>query len=384
MVAPEAIGPLHRYAALVAEVPVIRLAEPLARELGLREGQIIQASLEIRPEGTALRLGDRLLMLPAGWQRVAAGDMRWFQVIRQSGGVGLKLTASPAASAAAQPGASALVAPNMGAAATSGVVSTNALGSGIVAPSSGARLSALLGRSSGFDSLFNVLKPGALETMLQGQADGARLSAAVAALRLRVDHLSSQAVQHALMMSGLWSEAIMGAGRSLPGQDLKSLLRQTLRLLGAGSSTAREVESAIDDVERAQIDAAQAQADQRQVFTMLLPFADAEPAWVRFEREPRRPGQAAQRYVIDLHLKPPVLGDLWIKTGVTGLDVDLTVWTARPEIAKLVEKFRDELTFELEDAGLRLQGMQIIEAPRPQSAPTLQTAPERTPLDLRV
>jgi hypothetical protein len=33
---------------------------------------------------------------------------------------------------------------------------------------------------------------------------------------------------------------------------------------------------------------------------------------------------------------------------------------------------------------LRLQGMQIIEAPRPQSVPTLQTAPERTPLDLRV
>lgn len=385
MVAPEAIGPLQRYAALIAEQPVIRLAEPIARELGLREGQFIQASLEMQPEGLAMRLGERWLMLPPGWQRLAAGDLRWFQVVRQSGGgVALRLSAAPA-SGPALPGQ---VPVGSDAESPSAAPLPGALPQAASA-AAGLRLNSLLGRPASFDSLFNLLRPGVLDALLAEKPESAPLAAAMAALRQRVDHLSAQSVQQAILMSGLWSESILAAGRALPGQDLKSLLRQTLRLLGPGSAAADDVESAIDDIERHQLDSVQAQSDQRQVFTMMMPFADAEPVWIRFERESQRPGEGARRYVIDLHLRPPVLGDLWIKTGVVGRDVDLTVWTVRPEIARLVEQFRDELALELSEAGLRLHGMRIVDTARPdqsgggvQQRQSLLPA-ERAPLDLR-
>ncbi len=382
MVAPEAIGPLQRYAALVAEQPIIRLPEPISRELGLREGQFVQASLEMQPEGLTLRLGDRLLMLPPGWQRFAAGDMRWFQVVRQpGGGIALKSSAAPPGPlpAALSGGSTASAASN-----PSNLPSATAIApSGAEATAAPAlRLNSLLSRPPSFESLFNILRPGVLEALGQAQPDAVRLAASMAALRLRVDHLSAQSVQQAMIMSGLWSESILASGRALPGQDLKSLLRQTLRLLGPGSAAARDVESAIDEIERSQVDAVQAQNDQRQVFSMMLPFADAEPAWVRFEREPRRPGQNGQRYVIDLHLRPPALGDLWIKTGVMARDVDLTVWTRRPEIARLVEQFRDELEIELTEAGLHLQAMRIIDTARP-DPPADSSVPTRPQLDLR-
>jgi hypothetical protein len=368
MVAPEAIGPLQRYAALVAEVPVIRLAEPLARELGLREGQIVQASLDMQSDGVALKLNERLFMLPPGWQRYANGDMRWFQFVRQGGGVGLKMLppgAQPGVSSAgsmASAGAMPPTSPLGG--APSSAVGTPASATGAAATSS-ARLAELLGRPASFDSLFNALRPGGLESLLSAQPGGQALASALAALRLRVDYLSAQAIQQSILMSGMWSESLLASGRLNPGNDLKVLLRQALRLLGPRSAQSEELSSALDAIERKQVETLQAQNDQRMVFSVLLPFADAEPALLRFEREPRRSAKAPQRYVIDFHLKPGALGDLWIKTGVVASSVDVTVWTPRADIASLVGQFKDELAFELSEAGLQLQRFDVVEGARP-------------------
>lgn len=69
MIAPDAISPLARYAALVAEVPVIRLAEPDARALGLRDGQIVQALVQSQGDSLFFDLGGRRFDIPAAWQR---------------------------------------------------------------------------------------------------------------------------------------------------------------------------------------------------------------------------------------------------------------------------------------------------------------------------
>lgn len=382
MVAPEAIGPLQRYAALVAEQPIIRLAEPLARQLGLREGQIIQASLQMEADGVALKLEERLFMLPAGWQRFASGDMRWFQVTRQAGGLmGLKLLphGTPTPSGASGSGLPASLQP--GALGQGVSASTSAPAS----PLSGAlhaHLSSLLSRPLSFDSLFNVLRPGVLESAVSAQRGSAHLAAAMSALRLRVDTLSPQSVQQAFLASGLWSETMLSMGRANAALDLKALLRQVLRSIGARSSVGEQIESALSEIERTQVESIQAQVDQRQVFSLMLPFADAEPALLRFEREPRRFDRAPQRYIIDLHLRPAQIGELWIKTAVIGKSVELTVWTARPEVARIVQRFSDELNVELVEAGLSLQSLQVIDRPRSNQAEPSPTSAHSS-VDLR-
>lgn len=116
--------------------------------------------------------------------------------------------------------------------------------------------------------------------------------------------------------------------------------------------------------------------------SLMLPFVDAEPALLRFERQPRSSERAPQRYVIDLHIRPAAIGDLWIKTAVVEKSVDLTVWTTRPEVAQVVQRFREELGVDLGDAGLVLQGFRVIEAPRSSDEPPMSPA-ARSSLDIR-
>lgn len=245
-----------------------------------------------------------------------------------------------------------------------------------------AHLSSLLSRPLSFDSLFNVLRPGMLESAVLAQQGSSHLAAAVSALRLRVDTISAQSVQQAFWASGLWSEAMLSMGRMTAAQDLKILLRQVLRSIGARSPVGEQIESALGELERSQVESIQAQADQRQVFSLILPFADAEPALIRFEREPRRSDRAPQRYIIDLHLRPAEIGELWIKTAVTAKNVELTVWTARPDVAHIAQRFSDELSVELVEAGLSLQSFRVIDSPRPnQDEPVTNTA--HPSIDLR-
>jgi len=382
VVAPEAIGPLQRYAALVAEQPIIRLAEPLARQLGLREGQIVQASLQMEGEGVALKLEERLFMLPAGWQRLASGDMRWFQVTRQPGGViGLKLLPPGAPTPSVASGAG--VPATLGGASGSGGAAPASTVTSPAAVSLFAHLSSLLSRPLSFDSLFDVLRPGVLETAILAHQSSSHLAAAMSALRLRVDTLSAQSVQQAFWASGLWSEAMLSMGRLTATNDLKAILRQVLRSIGTRSPVGEQIESALGEIERSQVESIQVQADQRQVFSLMLPFADAEPALLRFEREPRRFPQAPQRYIIDLHLRPAEMGELWIKTAVTAKNVEITVWTARPDVARIVERFSDELSVELVEAGLSLQSFKVMGSPRPSQDETVMDVAHSS-VDLRV
>jgi hypothetical protein len=379
VVAPEAIAPLHRYAALVAEQPVIRLAEPLARQLGLREGQIVQASVQMEPDGVALKLEERLFMLPPGWQRYASGDMRWFQVLRQPGGLALKLLPPNVANPAQQ---AATNAPNLVSANATSQLSLPAVtASDSATRSLFANLSGILSKPLGFDALFNVLKPGVLESALVAERGAAQWASAMAALRLGVENLSAQAIQRAIWAGGQWSEAMMSAGRG-GGLDLKALLRQALRSVSARSPIGEHIESALGEIERSQVESVLAQADQRQVFSLMLPFVDAEPALLRFQREPRPSEATPQRYIIDLHIRPAATGDLWIKTAVVGANVELTVWTERQDVARIAQQFRDELEVELGEAGLSLQGFRIIESAR-SGKDELPGDPDRPSLDVR-
>ena len=380
MIAPDAIGPLARYAALVAEVPVIRLAEPDARALGLRDGQVVQALVQSQGDSLFFDLGGRRFDIPAAWQRVAPGDPRWFRVGRQGEAVVLRPIADPAAGGGPQ-AASPLSA--TGAAAGGAPVAAAAL---IAAPGEttaplSPRMLEILSRPSGLSALANILAPGRLETALIS-AGAPELARALIAARLRSDALSPQAVQRAVAQSGVWGEAMLASGRQVSQLDLKALLRQVSRVLGARSASAgAEVDDAINDIERKQIESIQQSADGRFVVSVMLPFGDAPPALLRFERHSRGDERGEGGYTIDLHINPPRTGDLWMNTVVVGTRVDVTVWAARKDIASLVSASSGQLEGDLREAGLLLRAFHVLEGVRPEIADSVDK-PRTSGLDV--
>jgi len=380
MIAPDAIGPLARYAALVAEVPVIRLAEPDARALGLREGQIVQALVQSQGDSRFFDLAGRRFDLPSGWQNVAPGDPRWFRVGRQGEAFVLRPIANPVSATSSSAAGSVA-----GTAGASGAGAPAAGGNASVAsaPPLSPRLLELLSRPSGLSALAQILAPGQLESALitAGAPDLAR---AMVAARLRSDAISPLAIQKAVANSGLWSEALLASGKQQGAQvDLKALLRQISRVLGARSAAAgAEVDDAIDDIERKQIESIQQSVDGRLVFSVMLPFADAPPGSLRFERHSRGDQRGDGGYTIDFHIAPPRLGDLWMKTTVVGTSVDVTVWARRAEVAEVVTAASGLLEGNLREAGLVLRAFHVLEGVRPDQLVPVN-APRTSGLDLK-
>ena len=368
MIAPDAISPLSRYAALVAEVPVIRIADPDARSLGLREGQVIQALVESQGDARFFDLGGRRFEIPAAWQRVAPGDLRWFRVGRDGEAFTLRPTANPAAGGLTPLTGSGSNAQS-GAVPGTGVVTTSPAMSAAsqVGPLS-ARFLELLARPSGFSALAQVLVPGRLESILiaAGAPDLARM---LVAGRLRSDALSPEAIKQAVANGGLWGEAMLASGRQVGQLDLKALLRQISRVLTARAGSAgAEVDEAVNDIERKQLESIQQSVDGRLVFSVLMPFGDAPPASLRFERNSRGEERGRSGYTIDLHIAPPRIGDLWMKTTVEGTRVDVTVWAARTDIARVVNAASPQLGEDLKEAGLALRAFHVVEGVRPDQA----------------
>ena len=382
MIAPDAISPLARYAALVAEVPVIRLAEPDAKALGLRDGQIVQALVQSQGDSLFFDLGGRRFDIPAAWQKVAVGDPRWFRVGRQGEAFVLRPTADPSAATGAQ-GLNPLSGTNVtssGSLQPSLNAATGALAADPTAQLS-PRMLDILSRPSGLSALAEILAPGRLESALI-TAGAPELARALVSARLRSDALSAESIHRAVVNGGIWGEAMLAAGRQVSQVDLKVLLRQISRVLSARSASAgSEVDDAINDIERKHIESVQQSVDGRFVFSVMLPFGDAPPALLRFERHRRNDDRGEGGYTIDLHIAPPRTGDLWMKTTVVGTRVDVTVWAARKEIATTVSAASQQLDGDLRVAGLQLRAFNVLEGVRPEMADPLEK-PRSSGLDL--
>jgi hypothetical protein len=382
MIAPDAISPLARYAALVAEVPVIRIADPDARALGLREGQVVQALVEAQGDARFFDFGGRRYEVPAAWQHMSPGDPRWFRVGRQGEAFVLRPIANPSAQALAE---STTTASSTGAAPASGsgvVTTPPPVSQAAYGGPLSARFLELLARPSGFSALAQVLVPGRLESVLVA-AGAPDLARALVSSRLRSDALSPEAIRRAVAHGGMWGESMLASGQQIAQLDLKVLLRQISRVLSAKSAAVgAEVDEAINDIERKQIESIQQSIDGKLVFSVMLPFGDAPPASLRFERHPRGDDRGDGGYSIDLHIAPPRVGDLWMKTTVVKTNVDVTVWARRKEIAQIVSAASRQLGDDLKEAGLALRAFNVLEGVRPELIGPV-AEPLSTGLDLR-
>ena len=270
-----------------------------------------------------------------------------------------------------------------------------------------ARLSALLSRPPDTSAWAHLFKSGALDQLLKWVTNAApRSSAAIPAfatpaaaaaplaerfdqwplLNLRMGGLTPRTLRDAMLASGLSAEALLARGDSKGRPDVKTLLRQLMAVLQQGTNAHTVVKDAFDDIERAQVDAAQALERRELAFSLVLPFSDAEPINLKFQRHAKREDAPGHVYTVDVHTQNQRLGELWMRSQIhiqaNRTDVALTMWAVRADVAVQARAHVDDLRDELEAAGLGLIEVQVFNAARPNQDAAWTTPDAGTVLDV--
>jgi hypothetical protein len=185
-----------------------------------------------------------------------------------------------------------------------------------------------------------------------------------------VYRLLQQRMFMAQINPSMLKKAVMGQARSIenmllnaqaPVDDPKTIMKQILALMQQGT-----LEQAIRELESAQAQSAQKSLGGELSLHVLLPFVDAEPVELHFQRPARKPGQEEPPLSVDIHSRSRLLGEIWLNTLISkSTSVDLVMWALRADVAAAARQRAGELGLELGAAGLNLQSFQIFNAPRP-------------------
>lgn len=410
-----------------ASVPLVEAVT--ARALALKDGQIVQATVQSQGEQLALLLRGRQIGVPRanGWE---VGQRLSFQVQSHAdGSVTLQLlgpgakipfplasnapgaptaqTATPYApeiseKTPAPPAAATLATPATNAVtaiALAGLGGTNALASAPFAGFAGvfSRLGSLLYREPGMPDVRQLFEPGeGLDAILaklsgapQQQAQAQmQMQAQWQAMRLSAERLTPESIRMAVL-SAMGSETSLGRIRNPAPLDPKQLLHQLLKAVTeAGDGDDKDVHNikrALADLDAAQIGAVQAQGEGAMAFSVVLPFTNQAPVELRFERQVPTPGQESV-YTVSAHSTSQDYGELWLKADLHGdTDLDLAMWALRPGVVELAQEGAQGLREQLREVGLSMRSFQAHAGPRPAAPAAVQAqALPGTVLDFRV
>jgi len=377
MLGPELVSAASRIGPVQAENRSVWVQTPVAQQLGLRDGQIVQATVEVRDQRVRLYLKDFFFELPNGWV-LKDGDKPFLRVSHNAGSWGFLIQAYPNGQA---PAATAIPVNQLFGLNPGSVLHTEAAQP---EPQSN-RLGMLLMHPPGF-ATFSKLLSDVAQGSLSTQAEGGPL----------LQRLLQQRNSMAQMNPSMLRKAVMGQARSienilLQGQaaadDPKTLLKTLLGLLseeGNNKDVLRRVEDASTEFEAAQAQSAQKMQQGELSLHVILPFIDADPVDLHFQRPPRKKGQEEPPLSVDIHSRSRVLGEVWLNTQISkGNDVDLVMWALRGEVAHLAKERSGELGLELGSSGLQLQSFQVFNAPRPLARVGESSGTRGSVIDLR-
>ena len=358
IVGPEGVRQVQALPPVQLETRQIYVATPVAKQLGLHDGQVVQASVQVQHDGVRFIVGSQIFNTPL-LPYIKNGDLAQLRAqLLPSGKWVLQLLHT---GAFAGPGGLAAATPS----------------SGSHLPS---RLNTLLFQPAGMAHVMSLLQPGVLESLVP-VSDALGLKQRIQAQRLQMASLQPQALRRwfaSLTQSG---EANLAEGEPV-GADPKLLLRLLMsERERAGLESTQESQNlshALDEVEAAQVQTVQDWQRGDLQLTFVLPFKDAHPVQFHMERKASKPGQPKNPWVVNMHTDSPSLGEVWLKTTISEVNgkanvptskIDLAMWALRSDVAAQARFNADELTDELENSGLIMGSFQVFNAPRPDGQP---------------
>ena len=339
MLGPEQLNITPRLSPHVLESsPVVAVSEKVAREIGLADNQVIRGLIATRGGLMKLLINGQEL----GWaasKKFKPGDTIDFRVRTTVDGK----TLLPIS-----------------------VELANSLRRANPLSNSGEslRLLSLLYRPGSGATQRELFKPSRLQDVVKQSIDP-NLSQIIAQITYKMRGISPKTVRDALLGSGLFGEFSLKAQVSGP-LDLKQTMRKLLLTSKPDGPAAGNIEKVIDEIEGRQLEALQAQQKQELSYHFVMPFVDANPVEIHFQRGAISIDGEAPIWVINLHTESDEIGELWLKTAVTAdLDIDMTLWADSMDIAEKARKATDNLEKSLGEFGLKLTKLTILNSERP-------------------
>jgi hypothetical protein len=338
---PEGISPVARIAPIHPEMRAVYVEAPVARQLGLHDGQIVQTVAAMRNDQLKLVLNEHSFNVPL------------FPYIKEGDLVQLRAQLLPTGKWALQ------------------LLHTGSF-AGPEAPPQGmpTRLNTLLFQPAGFTSLMSLLRPGVLEAMLGPVQDAGEIKKRINAQRLNMGSLQPQALKRFVLGHLKTTESSLADGEPVADNTkvmLRLLMAERERIEEQDSDSDQTLRHALDELEGAQVQSAQNLHKGDMNLALVIPFRDADPVELHFEQKGNKPGQPKNPLVVNMHTQSRVLGEVWLKTTISNSSqVDLTMWALRKDVADLAKFNATELTDELESAGLHMGSFQVYNAPRPE------------------
>lgn len=358
IVGPEGVYQVQALPTVQLELRQMYVATPVAKQLGLQDGQVVQATVEVQHDSVKFNVGGQVFNTPL-LPYIKNGDLAQLRAqLLPSGKWVLQLLhtgafAGPDGVAGASPNAAAHL------------------------PS---RLNTLLFQPAGVSQLLSLLRPGVLESLVP-LSDASGLKQRIQAQRLHMASLQPQTLRRWFASLTQSAESSLAEGEPVGG-DPKVLLRLLMgereRAGLQSTQTSEALGHALDEMEAAQLQTVQDWQRGDLQMTFVLPFKDAHPVQFHMERKGSKPGQPKNPWVVNMHTDSPSLGEVWLKTTISETSskanahtskIDLAMWALRSEVAAQARLNADELTDELENAGLVMGSFQVFNAPRPDGQP---------------
>jgi hypothetical protein len=239
----------------------------------------------------------------------------------------------------------------------------------INAPPIVSRIASLLYRPNVNSVLPQLFQPGTLDKLLS-QVQRPDLQAQWRGLQLSMSQLTPGTLQQA-MMGAMGAEVWLAKGLQ-PPQDVKQLMRKLIAELNVArtdeepdTGLIEKLTRAVDDIEARQVQAVQAQAQQEVLFSMTLPFVDANPIELTVRRGPRQDGEQAV-LTVNVHSKTEDLGPVWLKTQLMNAQqLELTMWAENEFVVGQARSRSYLLGDELRAAGLNMRAFNVVHGARP-------------------
>ena len=362
---------LPERAAPLSAPSVARVDAPTVQAMGLKDGQVLQASVQARDGSLGFVVDGRVLptLQPGTQDSPLLVNLR--VEINQDGTATLHNLLAPAAkpSTAAAPLALAPV-------SLAGVLATVAEQEPqrvVLGPQDFfSRLGSLLFRANGLPELVNLFNSGTLDAVLR-QVGRPDLQAQWSRQRFSMAQLSPRDVRNAVQAAlGSERSLLSGVDRDMPANDTKQLLLGALASMGAlddlsmeDLGAAQQLQRGVDDLESAQVRAVQAQTQQELVFNMVIPFRDASPVEIQFERRRTSEGRSTP-FTVNVHSTSADYGELWLKTELLDKDrVDLMMWARNQAVVDMAQSGAATLGEQLQAAGIAMRSFQVIHGERP-------------------
>lgn len=344
-----------------ARLPVVEAK--VAADLNLRDGQVIQATLQANLQSLKFNAWDFRLPLTAAqaeilarWAAPSPEEFKLRVQVMPNGNILLRPMVQ-------NPSATQLLATPLPAAAEA-----------VAAQASRAQMLNL--RPTDLRAWLAILKPGVLETLLQTtlppDSDARQKLQGSLKLRPSLSGLSGDKVRSWLRQSGLAAENALANARAVSAVDFKNALRSLQAELAAEDpASVHRIQQAVDDIESSQLLAAQSTPPGREwVLSFVLPFRDAQPVLVRFTRGRRDANHQSPLLVVQLHTQTAGENDVWLQTKIHDLArVDMTMWTTDSALAQEARQQVPLLASELSELGLVVSGMQVIYGVKPEDTP---------------